>query len=74
MELRMAGIKELSDEPNPLLKIPQIGIVVIEDDVEIGSNTTIDRATMGATVIGKGSKIDNQVIIAHNVKLGRKCW
>jgi UDP-3-O-[3-hydroxymyristoyl] glucosamine N-acyltransferase len=74
MELRMAGagVEALSDEPNPLLKIPQIGTVVIEDDVEIGSNATIDRATMGATVIGKGSKIDNLVMIAHNVRIGRE--
>ena len=51
-------------------KIPQIGIVEIGDDVEIGSNTTIDRATMGATKIGKGVKIDNLVQIAHNVVIG----
>ncbi len=51
-------------------KIPQIGIVVLEDDVEIGANTTIDRATMGATVISKGTKIDNLVQIGHNVVVG----
>ncbi|MFH0731753.1 MAG: UDP-3-O-(3-hydroxymyristoyl)glucosamine N-acyltransferase [Candidatus Omnitrophota bacterium] len=51
-------------------KIPQVGIVVIEDDVEIGANTTIDRARFGQTVIGKGTKIDNLVQIAHNVKIG----
>ncbi|MCR9289660.1 MAG: UDP-3-O-(3-hydroxymyristoyl)glucosamine N-acyltransferase [Bacteroidetes bacterium] len=51
-------------------KIPQIGNVIIEDDVEIGSNTTIDRATMGATVIRRGVKIDNLVMIAHNVEIG----
>lgn len=51
-------------------KIPQIGIVVLEDDVEIGANTTIDRATMGATVICKGTKIDNLVQIGHNVVVG----
>ncbi|MDI6757468.1 MAG: UDP-3-O-(3-hydroxymyristoyl)glucosamine N-acyltransferase [Endomicrobiia bacterium] len=54
-------------------KIPQIGIVKIGDDVEIGSNTSIDRATMGATTIGDGTKIDNLVHIAHNVKIGRNC-
>lgn len=54
-----------------VLKIPQVGIVVIEDDVEIGANVTIDRATVGETRIGKGSKIDNLVQIAHNVKIGR---
>lgn len=51
-------------------KIPQIGIVIINDDVEIGANTTIDRSTMGATVIGKGVKLDNLVQIAHNVEVG----
>lgn len=51
-------------------KIPQIGNVVIEDNVEIGSNTTIDRATMGSTIIRKGVKLDNLVQIAHNVEIG----
>lgn len=51
-------------------KIPQIGIVQIEDDVEIGANTCIDRATMGATVIHSGAKLDNLVQIAHNDKIG----
>jgi UDP-3-O-[3-hydroxymyristoyl] glucosamine N-acyltransferase len=51
-------------------KIPQIGNVVIEDDVEIGACTTIDRATMGSTVIRKGVKLDNQIQIAHNVEIG----
>ncbi|MFM2344817.1 MAG: hypothetical protein RLZZ210_1429 [Pseudomonadota bacterium] len=55
------------------VKIPQIGIVEISDNVEIGSNTTIDRATFGKTLIGKGCKIDNQVQIAHNVSLGNYC-
>lgn len=72
MELRIAGINELSDEPNPLLKIPQIGTVILEDDVEIGACTTVSRATMGATIIGQGTKIDNLVMIAHNCKLGRE--
>ena len=54
-------------------KIPQVGTVEIEDDVEIGANVTIDRATIGATVVGQGSKIDNLVQIAHNVKIGRGC-
>lgn len=52
------------------VKIPQIGIVVIEDEVEIGANSTIDRARFGKTVIGAGTKIDNLVQIAHNVNLG----
>jgi UDP-3-O-[3-hydroxymyristoyl] glucosamine N-acyltransferase len=51
-------------------KIPQVGIVVIEDDVELGANVAIDRATMGETRIGRGTKIDNLVQIAHNVKIG----
>ena len=46
------------------------GIVVLEDNVEVGSNTTIDRATMGATIIGKGTKLDNLIQIAHNVEIG----
>jgi UDP-3-O-[3-hydroxymyristoyl] glucosamine N-acyltransferase len=48
-------------------KIPQIGIAILEDDVEIGANTCIDRATMGATIIKRGVKLDNMVQIAHNV-------
>ena len=52
------------------LKIPQKGVVVIEDDVEVGANTTIDRASLGKTIIRKGTKIDNLVHIAHNVVVG----
>ena len=52
-------------------KIPQIGNVIIEDDVEIGSNVSIDRAAIGSTVIGKGVKLDNLIQIAHNVKVGK---
>ncbi|MBR1427455.1 MAG: UDP-3-O-(3-hydroxymyristoyl)glucosamine N-acyltransferase [Prevotella sp.] len=51
-------------------KIPQIGIVVIEDDVEIGANTCVDRSTMGSTIVHKGVKLDNLVQIAHNVEVG----
>lgn len=54
-------------------KIPQIGIVVLEDDVEIGSNTSIDRATVGETRIKRGTKIDNLVQIAHNCEIGEDC-
>lgn len=54
-------------------KIPQIGIVEIQDDVEIGANTTIDRARFEKTVIGRGTKIDNLVQIAHNVRIGEHC-
>ncbi|MBN8706804.1 MAG: UDP-3-O-(3-hydroxymyristoyl)glucosamine N-acyltransferase [Bacteroidetes bacterium] len=51
-------------------KIPQMGFVILEDDVEIGSNTSIDRATLGATVVKHGSKLDNLIQIAHNVNVG----
>jgi UDP-3-O-[3-hydroxymyristoyl] glucosamine N-acyltransferase len=54
-------------------RMPQIGRVVIQDDVEIGSNTTVDRGAMADTVIGEGTKIDNLVQIAHNVRIGRGC-
>lgn len=56
-----------------LTKIRQIGRVVIEDDVEIGANTCIDRATLSETRIGKGTKIDNLVHVAHNVTIGKNC-
>ena len=55
------------------LKVPQLGRVIIGDDVEIGANTTIDRGTGPDTVIGEGAKIDNLVQIAHNVRIGRGC-
>ena len=55
------------------LKIPQTGNVIIEDDVEIGANVAIDRATMDSTIIKRGTKIDNLVQIAHNVTLGQNC-
>jgi len=51
-------------------KIPQMGNVILEDDVEIGANTTIDRAVMGATIIRRGVKLDNLIMIAHNVEVG----
>lgn len=54
-------------------KIPQVGNVVIGDDVEIGANTAVDRATFGSTVIGRGTKIDNLVQIGHNVRIGEDC-
>ncbi len=54
-------------------KVPQVGNVVIEDDVEIGANTTLDRARFSRTVVGQGTKIDNLVQIAHNVIIGRHC-
>ncbi|PTY02177.1 UDP-3-O-(3-hydroxymyristoyl)glucosamine N-acyltransferase [Opitutaceae bacterium EW11] len=54
-------------------KIPQVGTVVIEDDVEIGANSTLDRARFSHTVVGEGTKIDNLVQIAHNVVIGKHC-
>lgn len=54
-------------------KVPQVGRVVLEDGVEVGANTTIDRATLGETRIGQGTKIDNLVQVGHNVKVGRHC-
>ena len=55
---------------NEYMKIPQLGNVVLEDNVEIGANVTIDRATMGSTIIGKGVKLDNLIQIGHNVEVG----
>ena len=54
-------------------KVPQVGQVVLHDDVEIGASVTIDRAALGATIIGRGTKIDNLVQIAHNVTIGEHC-
>ena len=55
------------------MKIDQVGIVEIGDDVEIGANTTIDRARFGKTIIGEGTKIDNLVQIGHNIVIGKHC-
>jgi UDP-3-O-[3-hydroxymyristoyl] glucosamine N-acyltransferase len=57
------------NQDNNYEKVPQVGKVIIEDHVEIGANTTVDRATMGATVLRKGVKLDNLVMIAHNVEV-----
>lgn len=59
--------------PGGLMKLPHAGTVEIEDDVEIGANSAVDRAKTGATVIGRGTKIDNLVHVAHNVKIGQCC-
>jgi UDP-3-O-[3-hydroxymyristoyl] glucosamine N-acyltransferase len=59
--------------PNGHLKVPQIGRVIIQDDVEIGSNSTLDRGALRDTIIGAGSKIDNLVQIGHNVVMGQHC-
>ena len=58
------------NQENNYQKVPQVGKVIIEDHVEVGANTTIDRATMGATILRKGVKLDNLIMIAHNVEIG----
>jgi UDP-3-O-[3-hydroxymyristoyl] glucosamine N-acyltransferase len=55
-------------------KVPQVGNVIIEDDVEIGANTCLDRATTGSTIVKQGTKIDNLVHLAHNVVVGENCF
>jgi UDP-3-O-[3-hydroxymyristoyl] glucosamine N-acyltransferase len=67
------GFGYVQDENHYHHKIPQIGTVIIEDDVEIGANTTIDRAMLDATIIGEGTKIDNLVQIGHNCRIGKHC-
>ena len=67
------GFGFIQDADGRQQKVPQKGAVIIEDDVEIGANTSIDRATLKATVIGRGTKIDNKVQIGHNVQIGRNC-
>ncbi len=64
------GFGYIQDKKKSHIKIPQKGVVLIEDNVEIGANTTIDRASLGKTIIRKGTKIDNLVQIAHNVEIG----
>ncbi|HEV7242142.1 MAG TPA: UDP-3-O-(3-hydroxymyristoyl)glucosamine N-acyltransferase [Thermoanaerobaculia bacterium] len=66
------GFGFATDDTGTHHKIPQVGIVRIEDDVEIGAGTTIDRAALGETVVGAGTKIDNLVQIGHNVRIGQR--
>ncbi len=66
------GFGFVRDGANGYVKFPQIGTVVIEDDVEIGANACVDRGSLGITLIGKGTKIDNLVQIAHNVEIGER--
>jgi len=61
------------NEKNELEKFPHYGKVIIQDDVDIGANCTIDRGNMHDTVIGQGTKLDNGVHVAHNVKIGKHC-
>jgi UDP-3-O-[3-hydroxymyristoyl] glucosamine N-acyltransferase len=65
------GFGYAPNEDGTYSKIPQIGNVIIEDNVDIGANSTIDRATLGSTIIRNGVKIDNQIQIAHNVEIGK---
>ena len=67
------GFGYVLDETGNQVKIPQVGKVIIEDDVEIGCNACVDRATFGQTIIRKGTKIDNLVQIAHNDDIGENC-
>ncbi|HKK07612.1 MAG TPA: UDP-3-O-(3-hydroxymyristoyl)glucosamine N-acyltransferase, partial [Gemmatimonadota bacterium] len=60
-------------EDERAVKIPQVGLCVIGDDVEIGANSTVDRGALGDTVIGAGTKLDNLVHVGHNVRIGRHC-
>ncbi len=62
------------DEGTRRMRIPHLGNVVLQDEVEVGANTTIDRAVLGSTVIAAGTKIDNLVQIGHNVQIGAKCY
>lgn len=64
------GFGYIPDEKGVFHKVPQIGNVILEDDVELGSNVSVDRAAMGSTIVKKGAKIDNLVQIAHNVVVG----
>jgi UDP-3-O-[3-hydroxymyristoyl] glucosamine N-acyltransferase len=61
------------DERGALEKVPQLGDVVLEEDVEVGANATVDRARLGTTRVGRGTKIDNLVQVAHNVDIGAHC-
>jgi UDP-3-O-[3-hydroxymyristoyl] glucosamine N-acyltransferase len=67
------GFGYISDPATGIRKVPQVGIVSVGDNVEIGANTSIDRATIGVTLIGTHTKIDNQVQIGHNVVIGKHC-
>ena len=71
----MIGKKGFGFFPNNVsnIRYPQIGIVIIEDNVEIGCGSTIDRGSLSNTIIGKNTYLDNQIHIAHNVKIGENC-
>lgn len=67
------GFGFVKDENNKYIKVPQVGKVIIEDDVEIGANTCIDKAMLEETRIGSGTKLDNLIQVGHNVKIGENC-
>lgn len=67
------GFGYVKDEGGSYVKFPQIGRVVVENDVEIGANTCVDRGALGETRIGEGTKIDNLVQVGHNVSIGKRC-
>ena len=67
---RRIGFGSFAPTPEGYEKIPQIGITLLEDNVEIGANTCVDRATMGATIVHSGVKLDNLVQVAHNDEIG----
>lgn len=67
------GFGYVKDESGNYLKFPQIGTVIVEDNVEIGSNTCVDRGALGETRVGEGTKIDNLVQVGHNVQIGKRC-
>lgn len=67
------GFGYIQDKDGRQIKVPQRGNVIVEDEVEIGANSCIDRATLSSTVIGQGSKLDNKVHVAHNVRIGKNC-
>ncbi len=73
VKLGADGYAYVTQKNGQHLKIPQVGIVVIEDDVEIGANSCIDRAALETTRVGQGTKIDNLVHIAHNCQIGKNC-
>ncbi len=67
------GFGWVRDEENKLVKMPHMGNVIIEKDVQLGSMVCIDRAVIGSTIIGEGTKIDNHTHIAHGAKIGKHC-
>jgi UDP-3-O-[3-hydroxymyristoyl] glucosamine N-acyltransferase len=73
VELNRGSTAEVRTRNEPAERLPSLGTVVLEDDVEVGANTTIDRATLGVTRIGARTKIDNLVQVAHNVSIGSDC-